>query len=284
MVSLEGKVALVTGAGSKRGMGHAIAVRLAREKAHVVAVDRELAPKSIWPGDENWGGLTEVLSEIRAAGTDGLSIVADISNRQDVDNTIAQTLEKFGKIDIFVQCVGIRGPVSTPIMELDEKVWRQLLDVNLTGVFLISKAVAKTMIPDGEGKKMVFISSLAGSRGHAGSGGYCASKHGVIGLAKTLALELAKYKINVNIISPGVFSGTNLRDESIAEAAKAEGLSVAEFLSKRAQGGGGPGMMIPLGRSGTMEDITNLVTFLVSDQSSYFTGEDFRICGGLGVS
>jgi NAD(P)-dependent dehydrogenase (short-subunit alcohol dehydrogenase family) len=275
---LKGRVCLVTGAGSTRGMGHAISVRFASEGANVVVVDREMAPKSIWPGEENWRGLEAVVEEIRAAGGEGMAIVGDISSSKDVDTIVAKTMEKFGKIDIFVQCVGIRGPIATPIVELDEEVWRKIIDVNLTGPFLIGKAVAKTMIAQPEGKKIIFISSLAGSRGYVGSAAYCASKHGVIGLAKTLALELAPYKINVNIISPGAFE-TNLRDESIAERAKAQGITVAELLEKQAEG---PqmGPQIPLGRMGRTDDIADLIMFLVTDQSSYITAQEIRISGG----
>jgi len=279
MNSLEGKVALITGAGSKRGMGHAVAVRLAKEGANVVVVDREAVPKSIWPGDENWGGLEEVTAEIKSAGREALPVVADISDSKAVDETVKKTLDKFGKIDILVQCVGIRGPMGIPIVDLDEDTWKKVIDVNLTGPFLVTKAVAKTMIPDGQGKKIVLISSLAGSRGYSGSASYCASKHGVIGLAKTLAVELAQYKINVNIISPGAFD-TNLRDESIAARAKAEGVSIAELIEKQTQGQSQMASRIPLGRMGTPEDIADLVFFLVSEQSSYITGEEIRISGG----
>jgi NAD(P)-dependent dehydrogenase (short-subunit alcohol dehydrogenase family) len=280
MNSLEGKVAMITGAGSKRGMGRAIAVRLAREGADLVIIDKEIAPKSIWPGDENWGGLNDVAAEIKAEGREALVVVADISSSKEVDAAVARALEKFGKIDILVQCVGIRGPMATPIAELDEQVWRRILDVNLNGTFLIAKAVAKTMIPDGEGKKIVLISSLAGSRGYAGSAAYCATKHGIIGLAKTLALELAQYKINVNVISPGAFD-TNLRDESIIARTEAEGISVAELLKRQAESKTPqPGPQIPLGRMGKPEDIADLVLFLVSDLSSYITGEEIQITGG----
>ena len=279
MNSLEGKVALITGAGSKRGMGHAVAVRLAREEANVVVVDKELAPKSIWPGDENWGGLDEVVNEIKSLGREALAVVADISSSKEVDETVAQALERFGKIDILVQCVGIRGPMGTPIVELDEEIWRKMMDVNLTGPFLIAKAVAKTMIPDGEGKKIVIIASVAGTFGAPGSSSYCASKYGVIGLAKTLALELAQYKINVNVISPGAFD-TNLRDESIVARAKAEGISVAEIIKRQSGMQSQMVSRIPLGRMGTPDDIADLVLFLVSDQSSYITGEEIRISGG----
>ncbi len=278
MSSLKGKVALVTGAGGKRGMGRAIALRMAADGADVVIVDKDAVPRSIWPGDEDWGGLAAVAEEIKAQGRDVLIRVADVSSSQDVDDTVAEAMEKFGKIDILVNCVGIRGPIPTPVVELDEDIWRSILDINLTGAFLISKAVAKTMIPNGAGKKIVHISSMGGTKGYPGGSAYCASKHGVIGLAKTLALELAQYKINVNAVCPGAFD-TNFRDDAIVKQAKEKGVSVAEAINNQPQGPpGGPG--IPLGRMGLPEDVANLVAFLVSEESNYITGEAILINGG----
>jgi NAD(P)-dependent dehydrogenase (short-subunit alcohol dehydrogenase family) len=284
MSNLNGKVALVTGAGSKRGMGRRVAVRLAQEGANVAVMDKFANPKSVWPGDENWGGLDEVVTEIKAVGKDGLMLVADVCSEQEVNAAVAKTIDKFGKIDILVHCGGIRGAMTTPIVDLSAADWKTMLDINLTGSFLISKAVAKTMIPNGEGKKIVLIGSKAATEGYRGSAGYCASKHGVLGLGRTLALELAQYKINVNIINPGAFD-TNLRDSAVAARAQAQGLTVAEMLKKEAQNprpaAAGPASNIPLGRMGTPEDIANLVSFLVSDQASYITGEMIDIDGGV---
>jgi NAD(P)-dependent dehydrogenase (short-subunit alcohol dehydrogenase family) len=278
MKSLEGKVALVTGAGSVRGMGRAVAVRLAGEGANIVVVDRVMAPKSIWPGDENWRGLEAVVEEISALGSQGLAVVADISKSEDVDDIVTKALDRFGKIDIMVHCAAIRGPVGPTVVELDEEIWNRVIDVNLTGSFLICKAVAKTMIPDPEGKKIVIIASVAGTFGAPGSVSYCASKYGVIGLAKTLALELAQYKINVNAINPDTIS-TNLVDERIVAAAEREGISVDELLKRRAES---PpmGPNIPLGRTGEPREVADLVYFLVSEHSSYITGETINIDGG----
>ena len=276
MSSLNGKVAMVTGAASKRGMGHAIAVRLAREGADVVVLDKFAAPKSIWPGDEGWGGLDDVVKEVRAQGREALAVVADVTSSKAVDEAVAKALKKFGKIDILVHCGGIRGSMTTPIIELSEEEWRAIIDINLTGSFFISKAVAKTMIPNGEGKKIVLIGSKAATQGYAGSSGYCASKHGVLGLGRTLAAELAQYKINVNIINPGGFD-TNLRDQEIIKRAKAQGISVDKAVEEELKK---PGLRVPLGRLGKPDEIADLVFFLVSDQSAYITGKTIDIDGG----
>ena len=153
MKNLKGKSAIVIGAANKKSMGRAVAVQLAADGADVAIVDIAAKPESIWPGDEGWLGLEDVAEEIKAQGQEALIIEADVSNSNDVDAIVSKTMERFGKIDILVNCVGVRGPVPVPIVELEEKTWRMLIDINLTGVFLISKAVAKTMIPDGEGKK-----------------------------------------------------------------------------------------------------------------------------------
>ena len=278
MNSLEGKVAMVTGAGSKRGMAHAVAVLLAREGASVVVLDKYAKPKSIWPGDEEWGGLDAVVEEIKSQGGEALALVSDVSNGKAVDEAVAKTLGKFGKIDILVHCGGIRGSMTTPITDLSEEEWRAIIDVNLTGSFLISRAVAKSMVPDGEGKKIVLIGSKAATQGYAGSSGYCASKHGILGLGRTLAAELAQYKINVNIINPGAFD-TNLRDEEITKRAKAQGISVSEAIEQEQKSG--PGSRIPLGRLGEPDDIADLVLFLVTDKSRYITGKAIDIDGGI---
>jgi len=278
MNTLKDKVAIVTGAASRRGMGRAIALRLAGEGADVVVADKFAVAPSIRPEDKDWGGLEAVVKEIRALGRDGLSVPTDISIPAEVDNLVAKTLDKFNKIDILVNCVGIRGPIPTPMLEITEADWRMVIDTNLNGAFFLAKAVARTMVPDGEGRKIVMISSQVGVKGIPGSAAYSVSKHGMEGLIKNLALELAKYKINVNGVRPGAID-TNFRDSSLANQAKAAGITVEEALLKDARGG--PAAMIPFGRMGTPEEVADLVLFLVSDQSKYITGEIFTIAGGL---
>jgi NAD(P)-dependent dehydrogenase (short-subunit alcohol dehydrogenase family) len=277
MKSLEGKVALVAGAASKRGMGHAIALRLAKEGADVAVADKYAAPRSLFAGDEGWGGLDEIVGEIESLGRKALPVAADISSSQDVDKAVAKTRERFGQIDILVNCVGILGTMDTPFTEFAEEDWRRILDVNLTGSFLIARAVAKSMISTGQGGKIVLIASLAANRGVPGNVAYCASKWGIIGLVKTMALELAKYKIYVNAINPGSIV-TNIRDADFAKMEKELDITFDEarerdfqkFLPN-----------IPMGRFGTTAEIADLALFLASDQSSYITGEAINISGGI---
>jgi NAD(P)-dependent dehydrogenase (short-subunit alcohol dehydrogenase family) len=274
--ALSGKVAFVTGAGSKRGMGRAIALRLAKEGADVVVHDKFAAPKSAWAGDEGWKGLDDVIKEIEAMGRKAIAVVAGIENTVEIEAAVKKAIDKFGKIDILVNCAAIRGPVGIPIVEGDEKEWRLIFDINTIGAFIISKAVARDMIKRNEGGKIVHIASAAGKIGAPGSAAYAASKWAVIGLVESLALELAPYNINVNAINPGFFA-TNLRDNDAVEKSTKAGITVEKFregeykmLSE----------MVPLKRMGKVEEIADLIFFLVSDQSAYITGQDININGG----
>ena len=277
MGNLDGKVALVTGAANKSSMGHAVALRLAMEGASVAIADKWLVPQNLMSEDSGWKGLDAVSAEIKAMGREALVLVTDIADSQEVEAAIDKTVQKFGKIDIFVHCAGIRGSMTTPIVDLDEKEWKTVLDINLNGTFLLARAVAKSMIAKGGGGKILLVASMGGVKGMPGSAPYCVSKFGVIGLVKTLALELAKYNINVNAINPGAVT-TNLRDNYYKEIAKAEGITIEQAREKHYQKSLGA---IPLGRIGTPEEMANLILFLVSDQSSYITGEDINISGGI---
>lgn len=273
---LKDKVAFITGAASKRGMGHAVALRLAKEGADVIVCDKFMAPKSAWAGDEDWKGLEEVVKEIEAQGRRALAVLAGVEDSKAVDSAVKTAIEKFGKIDILVNCAGIRGTVGVPVVDGDEAEWRRIFEVNTFGAFIISRAVAKEMIKRGEGGKIVHIASAAGKIGAPGSAAYAASKWAVIGLVQSLALELAPYKINVNAINPGFFA-TNLRDEDALIKSKQAGMTVEEF---RAEEYKKLITLVPLGRMGRVEDIANLILFLVSDQSDYMTGQAINITGG----
>jgi len=272
----KGKVAFITGAATKRGMGRAIALRLAAAGADVAVVDKYAAPRSLFAGDEEWRGLEEEVEEIKALGREGLALTADISSSQECNEAVRKILDKFGRIDIFVHCVGIRGPVNVPVIEYTEEDWKAVMDVNLSGTFFISKPVVQHMVERGVPGKIILISSAAAKMGLAGNAAYTASKWGVLGFTKSLALELAPYKINVNSICPGHIN-TNFRDKWIEEQAQIQGLTTEEF---RARAYAEMAKTVPLGREGTAEDIADVAMFLVSKQADYMTGQGVNVTGG----
>jgi NAD(P)-dependent dehydrogenase (short-subunit alcohol dehydrogenase family) len=277
MSNLQGKVAMVTGAASKRGMGHAIALRMAKEGADVIVADKFANPKSMFPGDENWGGLDEIVKEVEALGKKALALTMDINDSQSIDDGMAKVMQKFGKVDILVHAAAIRGPVGINVVDLSEKDIRAIIDIDLTGSFLICKAAAKDMVKRGQGGRIVIFCSLAGTHGCPGSVAYSAAKYGTIGLTKGLALELAKDHINVNGINPGMIV-TNLRDDSFKKMAETDGTTWEEARKKDHAM---LGTKIPWGRLGTPEEAADLVQFLVTEPSTYITGEVIALGGGV---
>jgi NAD(P)-dependent dehydrogenase (short-subunit alcohol dehydrogenase family) len=277
MSSLQGKVALVTGAASKRGMGHAIALRMAKEGADVVVADKFPNPKSMFPGDENWGGLPDIVKEVEAMGKKALALTMDINDTRSIDDGMAKAVKKFGRLDILVHAAAIRGPVGVNLVDLAEKDIRAVIDVDLTGSFLICKACAREIIKGGKGGKIVIFCSMAGTHGVQGSSAYSAAKYGTIGLTKSLALELAKDHINVNGINPGMIV-TNLRDEAFSKMAEAAGTTWEEARKKDHES---VGARIPWGRMGKPEEAADLAYFLCSPLSDYITGEVIGLTGGV---
>jgi NAD(P)-dependent dehydrogenase (short-subunit alcohol dehydrogenase family) len=274
--ALGGKVAFVTGAAAKRGMGRAVALRLAQEGADVMVTDKFAAPKSAWAGDENWKGLKDVVKEIEGLGRKAIWAVAGVEDSKEVNAAVKATIDKFGKIDILVNCAGTRGPVGVSIADGDEKDWRLMFDVNSLGTMIVSKAVAKEMIRRNEGGKIVHIASAAGKLPCPGSAAYAASKWAVIGIVQALAMELAPFKINVNAINPGFFA-TNLRDDDATLHSKEKGVTVEQFREEEYK------MltnMVPLKRMGKVEDIADVTYYLVSEQSQYITGVSINVTGG----
>jgi NAD(P)-dependent dehydrogenase (short-subunit alcohol dehydrogenase family) len=275
-----GKIALVTGAASKRGMGHAIALRLAVGGADVAILDKNPAPRSLFTGDEGWRGLEEVVEEIKGLDQEALALTADVSRSEEAIQAVEKVLKKFGRIDIFVHCAAIRGTVNIPVVDTTEEDWRKVIDVNLTGTFIISKQVARHMIKRGGPGKMVLLSSVAGKIGVAGTAPYVASKWGILGFTQSLALELARYKINVNSVCPGHIQ-TNIQDQWFEEQAKLLKITTDEFRTKWY---GETEKTVPLGRYGAAEDVADVVMFLVSKQADYMTGQAINVSGGKHMS
>ncbi|MCX6049299.1 MAG: 3-oxoacyl-ACP reductase FabG [Chloroflexi bacterium] len=272
MYHLDGKVALVTGAGGQHGLGRAIAVRLAQEGAHVVIND--VVERRI--NSPEWAGLPDLAHEIEALGRQSLSVVADVSNAGQVEAMMQQALQKFGQVDILVNNAGaLAGRDRVPVVELEEAEWDRIQNINTKGPFLCSRAVARAMIARGQGGKIINMSSVSGQRGVARFAAYCASKFAIRGFTQSLALELAPYKINVNAICPGLMETERVAD--MAAALAPEGVSAeAQRQLMIAQAN----QTIPLGRIGQADDVARTAAFLASAESDYLTGLSIPVAGG----
>ena len=274
MYGLEGKVALVTGAGGENGIGRGIATRLAREGADVVVNDLTINPYDDRPGA--WGGVTQVVEEIRAMGRKSAAITADVSNSAQVQAMVDQTIEQFGRIDILVNNAGSRpGGDRKLVVDVTEEDFDLVQRVNLKGTFLVSQAVARHMIKRGGGGKIICMSSRAGKTGTAMYAAYCASKFGVIGFTQSLALELAEHNIMVNAICPGLVDTE--RVDYIAAATAPEGQSAIEYRADMVRD---RAATVPLGRLAVAADIAKTAAFLASAESDYLTGQSINVAGG----
>jgi len=223
-----------------------------------------------------WGGLPEVVREIEALGRQSMSIVADISDANQVHNMVRQVLERFGHIDILVNnAAAPAGRDRVPVVDLEEDAWDLVQNVNVKGTFLCCKTVARAMIDRGEGGKIINISSTSGKRGVARYAAYCASKFAVIGFTQSLALELAPHRINVNAICPGLVETE--RVDGMAAVLKTEGMSTEEYREKMIEQAT---LTTPLGRIGQTSDVAKVAASLASSESDYLTGLSINVSGG----
>mgnify|MGYP001167739617 FL=1 len=278
MYDLSGKVALVTGAGGRHGIGRAIATRLAHEGADIIVTDVEQSLEAIRPEDqlEGWKGLTSVVSEIEQMGRKALGLFSDVSDRTQVELMINQTLETFGTIDILVNNAGSRpGKDRVPVVELEEEAFDEVMRVNVKGTYLCSQAVARHMIARGGFGKIIIISSGAGKKGIARYAAYCASKFALIGFTQSLAHELAPFNVNVNAICPGLVDSE--RVDFIAAALVPEGQSAEEHRALMVRE---RNTRVPLGRIAVGDDIAKTAAFLSSSESDYLTGLSISVSGG----
>ena len=278
MYDLSGKVAVVTGAGGRHGIGRAIATRLAREGADVVVTDIPQSLDAIRPQDraEGWAGLPSVVKEIEAAGRQALGLFSDAADSGQVEEMVGQVLERFGHIDILVNNAGSRpGRDRVPVVELTEDAFDEVMRVNVRGTYLCSRAVARHMIARNQGGKIIIISSGAGKRGIARYAVYCASKFALVGFTQALAQEMAPHRVNVNAICPGLVDTE--RVDFIAAALAAEGQSAEEHRAMMVRE---RSTRVPMGRIAQGEDIARLAAFLASAESDYMTGLSISVSGG----
>ena len=264
---LDGKVAIVTGAGRLRGIGRATAVALAELGAELVVTGTGRDP-SRYPDDEKalgWRDIESVAEQVRERGQRCLPLVANIADSADVQRTLEATLGAFGRIDILINnAASARGPDRVPLTELSEGLWHQVLEVKLTGSFLMSQAVIPHLVKQAQGGSIVNISSIAGKRGMANAVAYCTSNAGIQGFSQALAMELAPYQIRVNAVCPGVIDTSRMDD-----------LGRKERWEATIQ------QLIPLKRAGTDEEIGKFIAYLCTPEASYITGQSLNLDGGV---
>jgi 3-oxoacyl-[acyl-carrier protein] reductase len=244
MIDLSGRVAIVTGA--SRGIGRATALALARQGARVVAAARE-------------DHAAPVAAEIEAAGGQALAVSVDVTDPASVERMAAGAAARFGRVDVLVSNAGITRDQLMLRMKRDD--WDAVVATNLTAAFTCVQAVLRPMIKQRAGR-IITISSVVGQAGNAGQVNYAASKAGLIGFSKALALEVASRGITVNVVAPGLIE-TNMT-RAIAEDAH------AQWAGK-----------IPMARLGRAEDVAAAVCFLASDEASYITGQVLAVNGGM---
>lgn len=241
---LRGKVAIVTG--GSRGIGRATALALAAEGANVVVNYAS-----------SQAAADQVVAEIEAMGSGAIAVAGDVSKADQVDALINATLEKWGQVDVLVNNAGITR--DTLLLRMKPEEWQAVIDLNLTGVFLCTRAVSKIMLKQRSGR-IINITSVAGQMGNPGQANYSAAKAGVIGFTKTVAKEMAARGITVNAVAPG-FIATDMTESLDAEP-------ILKF--------------IPLGRYGQPEEVAGMIRFLAADPAAaYITGQVMNVDGGM---
>jgi meso-butanediol dehydrogenase/(S,S)-butanediol dehydrogenase/diacetyl reductase len=272
---LQGKVALVTGAGRAGGLGEAICLRLAAEGAAVLVTDIAAAKENL-PADRT-GSMDEIerlVERIVRHGGQAAGAALDVRDEAQVIAAVAAAVTHFGGLDIVVNNAGV-GYLMEPIVEMPLDRWQTVLGVNLTGAFLCSKHGAQQMIAQGRGGRIINIASVAAKSGSLHLAAYAASKHGLIGLTRSAAIELGAHGITVNAVCPNHVT-TQLGSVQNAYRAKQRGQTVDEYLAEMRG-------RIPLGRVGLAEDTAKACAFLCSSEASYITGEAMNVSGGQEV-
>jgi NAD(P)-dependent dehydrogenase (short-subunit alcohol dehydrogenase family) len=275
LTGIEGKVALVTGAARRRGIGRATALRLAREGADVACLDIA-RPYAEFPdyGVATAEELDEVVAEIEALGRRALGLRADVASEADVEAALDKATGALGMVQLVANVAGGAGAGmgAGPLLALGEAEFDRVIDINLKGTWLVCRAAARRIIAGGGSGRIVNVSSQAGKRPFAFLGAYAAAKAGVIMLTQVLATELGPSGITVNAVCPGTVDTDLLNKDGQFEqlvGAATEG-GMAAWLARE----------IPLGRLETAEDVAAAIALLMSDDAAYITGEAVNVSGG----
>ena len=269
-----GKTAVITGSGRKGGLGEAIAKRLAEEGAAIVISDIGKAADPATPA-EHIGATDEmeaIAKEIRDAGGQASTCVCDVRDLEQMRALAKHARNTHGSVDIWVNNAGI-GYIMKPLLDVTADDWRAVIDVNLTGCFFGVKAAAEAMVEQGKGGRIINIASQAAKSGFPHAQAYTSSKHGLVGLVRSAAIELGPHQITVNNVCPnhvttGLGAWQNEYFSKVVGAANVE-----EYLKAMAD-------RIPLKRPGKASDTANAVAFLCSDEAQYITAESMNVSGG----
>ncbi|MCH8282437.1 MAG: SDR family oxidoreductase [Chloroflexi bacterium] len=280
MAGLEGKVALVTGAGGMRGVGRATALKLAGQGADIVLTDVHREAHDLPPGEvrADWRGIDTVAEEIGALDRRCLPLYCDLGEPDQIQRMVEQAVDHFGHIDILVNNArAIIGRDKVPVTDLPQEVWDHFLAINTTAVFVCTKFVGQEMVRRGAGGRIINIASNAAKQASAMGAAYSASKFAVLGLTQASAMDLAPHKITVNAVCPGPINTDRLSYWE-RDRADEEGISLEQFRGQIVERAG---MASPLGRIAEPEDVANMVAFLASDEAAFVTGQAYNVNGGL---
>ena len=270
---LAGKVAVVTGSGRRRGLGEAIARRLAADGAAVVISDIGRAVDASTPGEMvgESAEMEAIAGELRATGASVSTKTCDVRRWDEVSALARHAVDAHGSLDMWVNNAGI-GYIMKPLLEVSPEDWTAVIDVNLTGAFYGLRAAAAIMVAQGRGGRIVNIASQAAKSGFPCAQAYTASKHGLVGLVRSAAIELGPHKITVNNVCPNHVT-TGLGAWQNEYFANLQGKTLPRYMADMAA-------RIPLGRPGLTSDTAAAVAFLCSDGAGYITAESMNVSGG----
>jgi NAD(P)-dependent dehydrogenase (short-subunit alcohol dehydrogenase family) len=265
MGALDGKVALVTGAGRRRGIGRATAVVLAEMGADIVVTGTGRDPAT-FPEDEKqagWRDIESTAEQIRTHGRRALTWVGDVSRAEAVRSLVDLIMQTFGRVDVLVNNAAYpRGNDRVAVADLDEAIWRKVLDIKLTGAFLLCQRIVPIMIHQRWGR-IINLSSILGKRGAPDTAAYCTANFGIQGFTQALAMEVARHGITVNAVCPGA-----------VDTARMDVLGRGAVWQQQLE-------VVPMGRAASDEEVAGLIGFLCSPAAAYMTGQSINIDGGV---